>query len=203
MTDFEKLVEGLREHLQKVVNEGKILGLSIAILSKEEVFLIESLGYTDASKTQEVDENTLFSLQSTTKTVTAVALLLAVQKGIVKLDDPIVEYYPDFYVKSPYGEDEYKKITFRHLLNHKSGLPREAKVGGCFSRRIPTWEEHIESINGSWLQSPVGTKFNYSNAGMNLVTYLLERITGKSYSDYVKEKKQIICIRVSQENESS
>jgi len=185
--EYKKMVDELREEIKKVVEDGKILGLSIALLNKEETIWVEGFGFTDASKTHEVDENTLFSLQSTTKTVTAVAFLLAVQKGLVQLDESVVKYYPELYLKSPYGEEEYKKITFRHLLSHTSGLPREAKVGGCFSRKVPTWEEHIESLNGSWLQSPVGTEFYYSNAGMNLVTYILERITGKPYPEYVQE----------------
>ncbi|MBK5113970.1 MAG: serine hydrolase [Candidatus Heimdallarchaeota archaeon] len=185
--EIKKLVDELREKIKKVVDEGKILGLSIAVLNKEENIWLESFGYTDASKTQKVNKDTLFSLQSTTKTVTAVAFFLAEQKGLVKLDDPVVKHYPELYLKSPYGEEEYKKITFRHLLSHTSGLPREAKVGGCFSRTIPTWEEHIASLNGSWLQSPVGTNFSYSNAGMNLVTYILEKITGKPYPEYVQE----------------
>jgi len=184
---FETIILDLGKNFKKAVAEEKIRGLSFVILNKDEIIHMQSFGYTDATKTHQVDENTLFSLQSTTKTVTAVALLLAVQKGLIQLNEPIIKYYPEFHVKSPYGEDEYKKITFRHLLSHKSGLPREAKIGGCFSRKIPTWAEHIESINGSWLQSPVGKKFSYSNAGMNLVTYLLERITGKSYPEYIKE----------------
>ncbi len=186
-SELEIIGQELREQVKKVVDEGKILGISLALLSKDDIILMESFGYTDASKSQIVDENTLFSLQSTTKTVTAVGFFLAEQAGLVQLDNPIINYYPEFLVKSLHGDDEYKKITFKHLLNHKSGLGREAIVGGCFSRKIPTWEEHIKSINGTWLQSPVGTKFSYSNAGMNLVTYLLERITRKPYSEYIQE----------------
>lgn len=186
-SELEIIGKELREQIKKVVDEGKILGLSIALLSKDEVIWMESFGYTDASKTHKVDDNTLFSLQSTTKTVTTIGFFLAEQAGLVQLDDPIVKYYPEFHVKSIHGDVEYKKITFIHLLSHKSGLPREAKVGGCFSRKIPTWEEHIKSINGSWLQSPVGIKFSYSNAGMDLVTYILERITGKPYPEYIQE----------------
>ncbi|MCE7746421.1 MAG: beta-lactamase family protein, partial [Candidatus Heimdallarchaeota archaeon] len=134
--EIKKIIDELRKEVKKAVDDEKIIGLSIAVLNKEENLWMESFGYTDASKTHEVDENTLFSLQSTTKTVTTVGFFLAEQAGLVQLDDHIVKYYPEFLVKSLHEDDEYKKITFKHLLNHKSGLGREAIVGGCFSRKI-------------------------------------------------------------------
>jgi hypothetical protein len=60
-------------------------------------------------------------------------------------------------------------------------------LGGVFEGDPCTWEEHIRSINDSWLKYPVGMHQAYSNAGMDIVAYALERITGKSYPEYVQE----------------
>ncbi|NHJ46279.1 MAG: beta-lactamase family protein [Asgard group archaeon] len=184
----EELISSFKMRVSKSMNKGGIRGLSAAIVRQAGPIWLESLGFTDASKQQEVDVNTLFGLQSTTKTVTSVVFLLAVQAGLVGINDPIVKHYPEFKMKSFYGDDEYKKITFKHLLSHMSSLPREAAIGGCFSRKIPeSFEEHIECINDRWLQNPVGTTFQYSNIGMDLVPYILEKITKKPYPKLVQE----------------
>ncbi|NHJ38567.1 MAG: beta-lactamase family protein [Asgard group archaeon] len=185
--DYTVFIDKYKEKIVKRIKKQNIPGLSISLITKDDFIWIEGFGFIDITKKQPVNENTLFSLQSTTKTVTSVALLLAVQKKLLQLDDPIINYYPEFYVNSRHGKDEYKKITFRHLLSHKSGLPREARIGGCFSRKLGSWEEHIKSINNAWLNHPVGEVFSYSNIGMDLVPYLLEKITGKSYPDYLQE----------------
>lgn len=184
---FETIIDDLRNEIPQKMKEGNIPGLAIALVSKNGTVWCEGFGYTDMSRRRAVDTDTLFCLQSTTKTVTTVAFLLAVQKGLVELDDCLVEYYPEFTVNSRVGKDQYKKITFRHLLSHTSGLTREAQVGGVFNYVPCAWEEHIQSISGSWLKFPVGKGFSYSNAGMDLVVYALERITGVSYPEYVQE----------------
>ncbi|MFX0064631.1 MAG: serine hydrolase domain-containing protein [Candidatus Hermodarchaeota archaeon] len=184
---FESIIKDLKAEIPQNMKEQHIPGLAMALVSKEKTIWVEGFGYTDKTKTQAVNTDTLFSLQSTTKTVTTVAFLLAVQQGLVKLDDPIINYYPEFTVNSRFGKDQVNKITFRHLLSHRSGLTNEPKLGGCFDHSLCTWEEHIQSISGSWLLFPVGTRYNYSNAGMDLVAYLLEKITGTSYPEYVQK----------------
>jgi CubicO group peptidase (beta-lactamase class C family) len=169
------------------MRRNNIPGLSMALVSREGTVWTGCFGYTDMTKMQKINEDTLFGLQSTTKTVTSVAFLLAVQKGLAKLDDPLVNHYPEFYVNSRYGKDEYRKISFRHLLSHSSGLAREGRVGGVFNHDPCSFEEHIQSISNSWLEFPVGTGFSYSNAAMNIVAYALERITRMPYPEYVQE----------------
>ncbi|NHJ06223.1 MAG: class A beta-lactamase-related serine hydrolase [Candidatus Heimdallarchaeota archaeon] len=184
----KELISSFKMKVSKSMNEGGIRGLSAALIRKAGPIWLESFGFTDTSKRQKVDVNTLFGLQSTTKTVTAVVFLLAVQAGLVRLDDPIVKYYPEFRMKSIYGDDEYKKITFKHLLHHMGSLPMGSLIGGCFSREVPkSFEEHIKGLNDRWLQNPVGTSFMYSNIGMDLVPYVLERIAKKPYSKLVQE----------------
>jgi CubicO group peptidase (beta-lactamase class C family) len=186
-TSFEDIIVDLRNEIPVKMKEEDIPGLAMALVSKGGTDWLGCFGHTDRSKRKSVDRDTLFSLQSTTKTVTTVAFLLAVQDGLVELDDALVDSYPEFHVNSRFGEDQYREITFRHLLSHTSGLARECRLGGVFEDGPCTWEEHIRSINGSWLKFPVGRHQSYSNAGMDTVAYALERITGKPYPDYVQE----------------
>ncbi len=184
----ETVIEDLRVEIPSKMKEDGIPGLAMALVSKGGTDWLGCFGHTDRSRRRRVDRDTLFSLQSTTKTVTTVAFMLAVQEGLVELDDTLVEHYPEFRVDSRFGEDQYRGITFRYLLSHSSGLAREGRVGGVFEDGSPcTWEEHIRSINGSWLKFPVGRHQSYSNAGMDIAAYALERITGRRYPEYVQE----------------
>ena len=184
---IETVIEDVNGEVPSRMEKEGIPGLAMALVSKGGADWIGCFGYTDRSRRKKVDRDTLFSLQSTTKTVTTVVFLLAVQEGRVELGDALVEYYPEFHVNSRFGEGQHRNITFRHLLSHTSGLAREGRLGGVFEDGSPcTWEKHIQSINGSWLKFPVGRHQAYSNAGMDLVAYALERITGKPYPEYVQ-----------------
>ncbi len=184
---FRSIIEDLLIEIPRKMREANIPGSSIALISKNKSIWTGCFGHTDLKREQKVNADTLFCLQSTTKTVTSIAFLLATQNGLVKLDDPLVDYYPEFTVNSRFGASEYKKISFRHLLSHSSGLAMEARKGGVFNYDVCTFEEHVRSVSGSWLKFPVGTGFSYSNVGMDIVAYALERITKMPYPEYVQK----------------
>jgi CubicO group peptidase (beta-lactamase class C family) len=124
MKNFDNILETIRNELDKAISDLHIPGLAFTLVSKNKILLLECLGHLEMEKVHKVNADSLFCLQSTTKTVTAVVFLLAVQKGLVQLDDLVTKYYPDFSVNSRYGVDQGNKITFRHLLSHTSGLAR-------------------------------------------------------------------------------
>jgi hypothetical protein len=73
-------------------------------------------------------------------------------------------------------------------LTHRAGLQCFVPVSGVFDDRNYTFDEHIECLKEYWLMSPVErTKYYYSNIGMDLVAYLLEKLTGKYYPDYLRD----------------
>ncbi|MFX0084355.1 MAG: serine hydrolase domain-containing protein [Candidatus Hodarchaeota archaeon] len=187
MNNFDNIIESFRTELNNAISDLNIPGIAFTLVSKNEILLLECLGHLEIEKFNDVNPDSLFCLQSTTKTVTAIVFLLAVQKGLVQLDDQVIKYFPDFSVNSRHGVDQGNKITFRHLLSHSSGLARESRDGGVFDHKKPTWREHILGINNSWLKFPVGTSFSYSNIGMDLITYILEQISGKSYPELIQD----------------
>ncbi|MFX0123082.1 MAG: serine hydrolase domain-containing protein [Candidatus Hodarchaeota archaeon] len=186
-TNYSTIIASLNEEIKQNMEKNNIPGFTIALVSGEGIIWSEVFGYSDLSRQQKINRETLFCIQSSTKSFTAVAFLFAVQSGLVQLDDPIIQYYPEFSVNSKFGKQEYSKITFRHLLAHRSGLQCFVPVGGVFDDRDYTFDEHIECLKECWLMSPVGRKYFYSNIGMDLVTYLLEKITGINYPDYLRD----------------
>ena len=135
-----------------------------------------------------VTPDTIFSVQSTSKNFTAMSVLLAVQDGLLNLDVPITTYLPDFTVHSIFEEHPERKITLRMLLSHTAGFTHEAPVGNNFDLGPVSFEDHIKSISDTWLRFPVGTGYAYSNLGIDLAGYILQKASGQPFAEYVEEK---------------
>jgi len=178
-------IDDIINELKKELERQNIHGYALNIISKQDTYLSYYYGFTDLSKTQKISENTIFCLQSTTKSLTTLAIMIAENIGLLKLDDTIYKYCQDIKFKSKFDEKEYQTITFRHLLSHSSGIVCEARLGGVFNNTYCTWEDHVKSCFDSWLLFPVGSSFSYSNIGMDLAVYVLERITNQPYSEFI------------------
>jgi CubicO group peptidase (beta-lactamase class C family) len=186
--NYTDVIEKMEKQIHEFMAKGSIPGLSIAMVDEKKVIWDEGFGYTDKTKENRVTPETLFSLQSMTKTYTATTLLILASKGLVKLDDPLRKYYPEFEVNSRLGDHEIDKITFRHLLSHRAGFTHDAPVGSNYDDRPCTFEEHVRSISDSWLKKPVGKALFYSNLGIDLVGYAMQRIMEKPYPQIVKKE---------------
>lgn len=122
---------------------------------------------------------TRFAIGSTSKQFTAAAILLLEERGKLRVTDPIKSYLPD----APAAWDA---ITFHHLLSHTSGMTPGTPPGpaGALPARP---ERTIERFRNLPLQSKPGTQYSYSNAGYQLLAYLIERVSGQRYEDFLRE----------------
>ena len=100
----------------------------------------------------------------------------------MQLDAPVTDYLPDFRPRNPFG----KPITLRELMSHRSGLVREPGVGHYFDPTEPTLAATVKSLNETSLVYEPGTHTKYSNAGIAVVGYVLERRKGEPYAKYLK-----------------
>jgi CubicO group peptidase (beta-lactamase class C family) len=163
-------------------------GVAVAVVDDKAVLWREVYGTTSRAKDKPVTPRTLFSIQSMSKSFAALGVLMAVQDGLLDLDAPITDYLPDFSVRSRYEERPERKMTLRHLLSHRAGFTHEAPVGGNYDSRPTTFSEHVLSISDTWLRYPVGYRYSYSNMGIDLAGYILERKSGMPFAAYIREK---------------
>ncbi|MEN6369470.1 MAG: serine hydrolase [Thermotogota bacterium] len=177
----------LRVHIEREMTSRGVPGLAVTFVEGDRVLWSEGFGVTDRRTQRPITSETPFSVQSIGKTYTATAFLVVATRGLISLDDRLREVVPEFRVRSRWGDKECDKITFRHLLTHRSGLGHEAPVGNNDDLRPCTFEEHIRSMGKTWLRFPVGERFGYSNLGMDLIAYSIERLTGKAFPDFVRE----------------
>jgi len=144
------------------------------------------------------NENTLYEIASLTKTFTGTLLAQAILDKKLDIDDDIRDYLSGNFPNLEFNE---KPITFRHLVTHTSGLPRMFPNKGLFKN--PDWDNLPEKINKLQkgfkkhqfleelgkveLDTIPGHKFNYSNAGANLLGYCLENVFDKSYEELLSQ----------------
>ena len=186
--EVESIIEEYNKKIPKLMKKDCLPGLSIALVDKYGVVWSEVYGFTDRKKKKPVTPDTIFSVQSMSKTFTATGVMVAVQDGLVNLDTPITTYIPDFTVKSRFKKNPQENITLRHLLGHKAGLTHQAPIGNNNYPDFPSFEAHIQSISDTWLRYPVGQRYCYSNLGIDLAGYILQVVSGRPFAQYMKEK---------------
>jgi CubicO group peptidase (beta-lactamase class C family) len=186
--DITSIIEKYRQEIPQRMQQENIPGLSIAIVDDQGILWAEGFGYTDWNRRTPVSPDTLFSIQSMSKSFTATAAMFAAQDGLVDLDAPITDYLPDFHVNSIFEANPEQKITLRMLLSHTAGFAHEAPYGGNYDHPAYSFEKHIESISSTWLKFPVGKYYSYSNLGIDLAGYILQVRSGVPFTQYVQEK---------------
>ncbi len=128
--------------------------------------------------------DTKFRLGSITKQFTAMLTMQLVEQGKIKLDGKISDYLPD------YRKDTGEKVTIHHLLTHTSGIPSYTGLPGFFanvSRNPYKVDEFVKKYASGDLEFAPGTKYSYNNSGYFLLGAIIERVSGKSYEQALKE----------------
>lgn len=127
----------------------------------------------------------MYGIGSISKIFTTVAVMQLVQEGKVNLDIPVVRYIPEFTMADP----RYKDITVRMLLNHSSGL-----MGGNLSnsalfedKDFTSYNTLLNTLKTSRLKAAPGEFSVYSNDGFTLAELLVEKVTGTSFTEYLKK----------------
>ena len=189
------LTEALDALVPEILALCKAPGMSIALGVGDRVVWAKGYGYADLATGRPMTPDTVGPTGSDAKPYTATAAMRLVERGLIGLDDPINDYLGDLRVTNPHGRRE---ITLRDLLTHRSGLGTD--LGFCdgvppmplgdLLKRIFA-EEKTDAYRGSvtsFWATPVGTHYQYSNVGIGLVGYLVERLNPDrvSFSEWLR-----------------
>jgi CubicO group peptidase (beta-lactamase class C family) len=186
--EMHSVFDKYRQLIPRAMSEDKLPGLSLALVDRDGILWTAGFGYTDYNRETPVTPDTIFSIGSISKMITAVAAMVAVQDGLLELDVPIIEYFPQFTVNSRFEDKPHKKITLSHLLNHTSGIARFAPVGNIREPSHGSLEDKVLSISSTWLRCKVGERYGYSNFGYDLIAYVIQIQSGQPFTEYVEDK---------------
>ena len=176
-----------RARIPELMAEQGIPGLAVALVDADQPLWVEGFGHLDGPASAPVTGDTIFSVQSMSKVFTATAVMQAVAAGRLDLDAPITTYVPEFTVNSAFEEHPERKITLRTLLSHTAGFTHEAPVGNNNELDPGDFDAHVRSISDTWLRFPVGSGYAYSNLGIDLAGYILERVEREAFADVIRD----------------
>ena len=167
--------------VQSFVKDKQFMG-AVLVARGNDVLLDKGYGFANLEWNIPDSPKTKFRLGSITKQFTAASILLLEERGKLKVDDPVKKYMPD----APAAWD---KITIFNLLTHTSGIPSFTSFPD-YRKLEPfsaTPEELVTRFRDKPLDFPPGEKWSYSNSGYVLLGYLMEKISGESYAQFVED----------------
>jgi CubicO group peptidase (beta-lactamase class C family) len=184
------------DSLQPFVEKNQLAGAVVLVASSEKVLTVETVGFADREAKNTMKPDAMFWIASMTKPMTAAALMMMVDEGKVSLDDPVEKYLPEFkgqWVITEQDKDHQllkkpmRAPTVRDCLRHTSGMP----FGSALER--PTIDKLLlKDAVGSYAITPLqyepGTKYVYSNAGINTAGRIVEVVSGLSFEDFMAKR---------------
>lgn len=170
-----KIDEFIKAEMQKQ----KIPGVSLAVVRGGQLIYAKGYGFANVEHQVPVKPETIFQSGSVGKQFTSMAIMMLIEEGKIALDDKINKYFTD-------APTEWSNITVRHLLSHTSGMTDYPKD---FNFRADYTEDEIyKRIKTVPLAFQPGEKWAYSNLGYVTLGILINRMTGKFYGDFLKER---------------
>lgn len=188
--------QSLASTVQPFVDRHELAGAVLLVADKEKVLTLEAVGWANIEQQQSMQTDAMFWIASQSKPITGAAFMLLVDEGKVQLDDPVEKYLPEFRGQMVIAEKDAQHvllkppthpITIREVLCHTSGLPFKSAV------EFPTLDLYPLSARvRSYAMTPLdfepGTKYQYSNAGINTAARIIEVVAGLPFEDFLDQR---------------
>ena len=180
MAAFE--ADDLSAATKKGMDLWHVPGMSVAVVTQDEILLQKGFGNTAAKNGQPVDQHTLFAIASTTKAMVVAGILMLVDEGKLSLDDPITQHVPELHFADPMLTEQ---LMVRDLLAHRTGLP--STDYWTFFQDMPL-DEQITRLQTVKSAAPVRTRLIYQNTMFEIAGLLIERISGQRWHHFLTER---------------
>ena len=157
-------------------------GATALIAKNGKVIYRKAFGKANLELNVPMKPENVFELGSITKQFTAVAILMLQEQGKLSLQDDITKYISDYPVHG-------KKITVHQLLNHTSGIKSYTSIPSFMkmARTDMSPTELINSFKNEPMDFDPGEKWSYNNSGYIILGYIIEKVSGKTYADFIEE----------------
>ncbi|WP_044640198.1 serine hydrolase domain-containing protein [Risungbinella massiliensis] len=167
--------------VESAMDKLQIPGIALGIVKGDQTVYLKGYGISGPDKTP-VTPQTPFVLGSTSKSITALAIMQLVEEGKIDLKAPVQRYLPWFRVAD---EEASKKILVQDLLYQTSGIAKyDGHIGMVNGNK--SIEEHIRSLKNIQLTGRVGGDFQYSNLNYDILSGIVQVVSGDPFSKYVQ-----------------
>ena len=182
--------------LQPLVDSHCLAGAVTLVADKDKILSQNAVGYADIAASKPMTTDALFWIASQSKPITATALMMLVDEGKVALDDPVEKYLPEFHHQWLTVEHDNahillkqpkRPITVRDILSHTSGLPFTSAAEQPTLDLLPL-RVGVLSYAMTPLVFEPGSKYQYSNAGINTAGRIIEVESGMPYEEFLETR---------------
>jgi CubicO group peptidase (beta-lactamase class C family) len=180
-------IDELRQQLEKILKDTHTPGVSVAIVHRDGPEWVAGLGTADVASSRANTPDTLFRIGSTSKAFASLSILMLADQGKLSLDDPVHKLVPDVWFENPWESTDPVRVV--NLLEHTTGwddmhLREYAKQApDSMSLREGLDYDHHSRIS-RWRP---GTRMAYCNSGPPVAAYIVEKLTGQRFEDYVQQ----------------
>lgn len=192
MASFDRrMAEFMKRH--------EVPGASLAVTDQGRLVYARGFGYSDKEAKRPVQPASLFRIASLSKPITAVAVLQLVQQGRLRLDDKVFDLldWSELVQETETFDERLKAVTVHHLLEHRGGWDRDVSFDPMFQSVRFAVARNVappagpETIIRCMFEQPLdfepGERYAYSNYGYCLLGRIIEKVSGQTYEDFVKE----------------
>jgi D-alanyl-D-alanine carboxypeptidase len=168
---------------KQAVAESHVVGASVLVAKGDHILLLKGYGVSDIGLEAPSRADSVYHVVGPMLPLTGVAAMQLVERGKISLDDDIAKYLPEFPTQG-------RHVTIRQLLSHTSGIVDYHYRGDPLEStyRQPKAMDEVVALfaNGQWVHEP-GTQWDWSISNFQLVTEIIERVTGQSFADYMQQ----------------
>jgi len=185
--ELPQSIEELQIQLEDILKDTHVPGMSIAIVHRNGPEWIAGLGKADLANNRATTATTLFRIGSVSKGFVSLAVLMLADEGKLSLEDPLQTLVPEVWFDNQWETSDPIRIV--HLLENTTGwddmhLREFAKDRSTMSSLDALDYDHSSRI----CRWPPGTRMSYCNSGPAVAAYIVEKITGKNFEEYITEK---------------
>jgi CubicO group peptidase (beta-lactamase class C family) len=175
-------VPGLEASVERALRDWNVPGAAIAIIKEDAVVYERGFGVRTLGTNDKIDQNTIFSIASTTKAMTAACLGMLADEGKLSWDDPVTKWLPEFALSDPYAS---RQLTVRDLLTHRSGLPRGDMLwyGSGYDRSEIL--KRVRLLQPAW---GFRARYGYQNIMYMAAGEVVRSASGMSWDAFMKER---------------
>jgi CubicO group peptidase (beta-lactamase class C family) len=187
--DSARLAE-IAPAMRKFVDSDDLAGAVTLVGRKDGVIHHEAVGYRDLQAKEPMQKDTLFRIASMTKPITAIGIMILADEGKLSPEDDVAKHLPEFAdLTLAGGKKPTRPVKLRDLLTHTSGLaPYPKELADVYAKRDKTLAETAKAVAKLPLLFEPGSRWAYSNSGMDTLGRVIEVASGESYEAFLQKR---------------
>ncbi len=179
---YDDVIEDLRDLIEDEMDDQEITGLSIALIDDQKIVWAEGFGYADERAGVKTAPDTIYQAGTMSEIFTSKSVYRLHMENKIDIDKDIRKYLPEFDIKSP-GKEK-SEIKIRSLMTHHGGLPTDHAKGQYNLKS--NFRDLVNAMKDTYMAFKPDFVFSFSNVGLSLLGYMVEKVSGDKFEDYTK-----------------